>query len=167
MACIVIRPPALADMKAFLAAVAASGKLHAPWVSAPDTAEKFRAYVKRMNTPENQSFLVCRKDDGALVGVINVSNIVRGLFQSAYLGYYAFSGQEGQGMMKEGLQALVRHAFTTMKLHRLEANIQPANVRSIALAKACGFCKEGFSPRYLKVRGRWRDHERWAIVAGK
>jgi ribosomal-protein-alanine N-acetyltransferase len=162
---VVIRPVELPDMKAFLAAVRASRKLHAPWVSPPDTPAGFRAYVKRMSTPENQGFLVCRKDDGALVGVINVSNIVRGLFQSAYLGYYAFSGHEGQGLMTEGLQAVVKHAFRTMKLHRLEANIQPGNLPSIALAKACGFRNEGFSPRYLKIGGRWRDHERWAITA--
>ena len=67
--------------------------------------------------------------------------------------------------MREGLQAVVRHAFKTLKLHRLEANIQPGNARSIALVKACGFRKEGYSPRYLKIAGRWRDHERWAIVA--
>lgn len=152
-------------MKAFLAAVAASHKLHQPWISAPDTPAKFRAYLKRCSTPENQAFAVCRKDDSALVGVINVTNIVRGLFQSAYLGYYAFAGQQGQGLMKEGMTALVRHAFSAMKLHRLEANIQPGNAPSIGLVKACGFRKEGFSPRYLKVRGRWRDHERWAITA--
>jgi ribosomal-protein-alanine N-acetyltransferase len=162
---ILIRPPGRADMKAFLVAAAASRKLHKPWVTAPGTPEKFRAYVKRMNTPENQGFLVCRKSDGALVGVINVSNIVRGLFRSAYLGYYVFSGHEGQGLMAEGLKAVMRHAFSKMKLHRLEANIQPGNAPSIALVKACGFRKEGFSPRYLKIGGRWRDHERWAVTA--
>jgi ribosomal-protein-alanine N-acetyltransferase len=162
---VVIRPVALRDSKRFLAAVAASGNLHKPWIAAPDTPAKFRAFAERSNTPVNQAFLVCRKDDGALVGVINVSNIIRGLFKSAFLGYYAFEGQQGQGLMKEGLDAVVKHAFTKMKLHRLEANIQPGNAPSLALVKACGFAKEGFSPRYLKVRGQWRDHERWAIVA--
>jgi [ribosomal protein S5]-alanine N-acetyltransferase len=47
----------------------------------------------------------------------------------------------------------------------LEANVQPANIASIALVQSCGLRKEGFSPRYLKIAGKWRDHERWAIVA--
>ena len=57
------------------------------------------------------------------------------------------------------------HAFKAMKLHRVEANIQPRNVRSRALVKKLGFHREGVSPRYLKINGRWRDHERWAILA--
>ena len=67
--------------------------------------------------------------------------------------------------MHAGLSAVVRHSFRVLRLHRLEANIQPGNRASIALAKSCGFIKEGYSPRYLKIGGRWRDHERWAIVA--
>jgi ribosomal-protein-alanine N-acetyltransferase len=85
-------------------------------------------------------------------------------FCSGYIGYYAFAGHEGQGLMRAGLRAVVRQAFGAMKLHRLEANIQPGNVASIALVAACGFSKEGYSPRYLKIGGRWRDHERWALV---
>jgi len=118
-----------------------------------------------MRQPENRGVLVCERGTGALVGVINLSNIVLGPFRSAYLGYYAFSGFERRGLMREGLNAVVQHAFKSMKLHRLEANIQPGNAASLALVRSCGFSKEGYSPRYLKIGGRWRDHERWAILA--
>jgi len=118
-----------------------------------------------MRRPENRGFLVCLRGSGTPVGVVNLSNIVLGLFRSAYLSYYAFAGFEQQGLMAEGLREVVRRAFRSMKLHRLEANIQPGNAASIALVRSCGFEKEGFSPRYLKIGGRWRDHERWAIIA--
>lgn len=162
---VLIRPVTESDMRVFLALVRGSRRLHHPWVAPPDTPAKFRAYLGRMQPPSNFAFLVCRRADQAPVGVINVSNIVRGSFQSGYLGYYAFAGHEGQGYMKAGLNAVVRHAFEVMKLHRLEANVQPANAASLALVRACGFRREGYSPRYLKIGGRWRDHERWAILA--
>jgi [ribosomal protein S5]-alanine N-acetyltransferase len=71
----------------------------------------------------------------------------------------------GQGYMREGLELELRRAFLSPRLHRIEANIQPENHASIALARGAGFQREGFSPRYLKISGRWRDHERWAILA--
>jgi len=153
------------DERRFLASVEASRALHRPWVHAPSTPLQFRIYARRVRKPENRGFLVCLRESGELVGVINLSNIVLGYFRSAYLGYYAFGGFERQGLMREGLRAAVRHAFKSLKLHRLEANIQPGNAASIALVRSCGFRKEGFSPRYLKIGGRWRDHERWAIIA--
>ena len=67
--------------------------------------------------------------------------------------------------MREGMELTLRFAFSELRLHRVEANIQPANERSLRLAKRVGFKREGFSPRYLKIGGRWRDHERWAILA--
>jgi ribosomal-protein-alanine N-acetyltransferase len=160
-----IRPPVLADMAEFTAAAKRSKVLHSPWIIAPDTAAKYEAYLERMALPANHGFLICRRDTAAIVGVINLTNVIQGFFQCGFIGYYAFAGHERQGLMQAGLKAMVRHAFKTMKLHRMEANIQPGNAGSIALAASCGFKKEGFSPRYLKVRGRWRDHERWAILA--
>jgi ribosomal-protein-alanine N-acetyltransferase len=55
--------------------------------------------------------------------------------------------------------------FGDLGLHRVEANIQPGNIRSTGLVQRLGFEKEGFSRRYLKIGGEWRDHERWALLA--
>ncbi len=162
---VTVRQPVLADGRAFISAVARSHALHRHWVNAPKTRAEFQAYLARMAQPGHLPFLVCERSTGALVGVINISNMVGGLFRSGYLGYYAFTGHERQGYMREGLQGVIRHAFRRLKLHRLEANIQPDNLASIALVASCGFAKEGYSPRYLKIGGRWRDHERWAVLA--
>jgi ribosomal-protein-alanine N-acetyltransferase len=109
-------------------------------------------------------FVVLRSS-GALVGVINLNEIVRGSFQGAYLGYYGFLPHVGRGYMREGLRLVLRRAFGELRLHRVEANIQPENRASLALVRGLGFRREGFSPRYLKVAGRWRDHQRWALLA--
>ena len=167
-----LRPPRRSDAQAFVAAVAASRKLHRPWVQPPRTAAGFAAYVARFAGPQSLSptrathagFLLCRVDDDAPVGVFNLSEIVRGSFHSAYLGYYSLSPYAGQGYMGEGLALVLVVAFHTLKLHRVEANVQPANTRSIALVRAAGFTREGYSRRYVKIAGRWRDHERWAIL---
>jgi ribosomal-protein-alanine N-acetyltransferase len=160
-----IRPGSLEDEEVFLAAVARSRKLHHPWVEAPNTAEGFRDYLMKRQDPRGAAFFVWTSEPGGLVGVVNLDEIVRGCFLSAYLGYYAFVPYAGRGLMREGLSQVVTHAFKAMKLHRLEANIQPRNARSKALVKGLGFRREGVSPRYLKINGRWRDHERWAILA--
>jgi ribosomal-protein-alanine N-acetyltransferase len=160
-----LRQATLADQREFLASVKASRALHHVWVSAASTPNQFRAFIERMSRPENCALLVCERVSNRIVGVINITNIVLGVFRSGYLGFYAFAGFERRGLMHEGLRAAVRHAFDKLKLHRLEANIQPGNTASVALVKSCGFSKEGYSPRYLKIGGRWRDHERWAILA--
>ena len=158
-------PLGASDEPAFISATRASRKLHGRWVSPPATPAAFRMKLKYMQGTANMAYCVRRTDNDGLVGCIEITQIVRGPFRSAYLGYYAFASHAGQGLMREGVQQLVRLAFTRLKLHRLEANIQPENLPSIALVRACGFKQEGYSPRYLRIRGRWRDHERWAIVA--
>jgi ribosomal-protein-alanine N-acetyltransferase len=160
---VLIRPPGPEDCLNFLAAVRRSRSFHHPWVSPPSTAKAFENYLERLTSGAHCGFLVIHQD-GQLAGVINLNNVIRGAFHSAFLGYYAFSPMAGQGLMREGMLLVIRRAFTVLKLHRLEANVQPKNHRSIALVRKCGFVREGFSRRYLKVDGRWRDHERWAIL---
>lgn len=109
--------------------------------------------------------LSCLRETGAIVGSFQLSQIFRGGFQNGCLGFFAVAGYEGRGLMTEGLQLTLRHAFSELGLHRVEANVQPANARSRALVERCGFRHEGFSPRYLRVGGEWRDHERYAITA--
>jgi len=161
-----LRRPSPSDETGFLAAARASGALHRPWASPPATPAAFGDYLRRMERDENAAFLVCRRDTDTIAGAIEITNIVLGRFRSGYLGYYAFSGHERRGFMREGLLLVIAEAFNGLGLHRLEANIQPGNAASIALVRSCGFSKEGYSPRYLRIGGRWRDHERWAILAG-
>lgn len=152
------------DRDEILARNRASRRLHRGWVTPPTDAAAFRRWMVRCRLPTVRCFLVCRVEDDAIAGVFTLSQIVRGVFQSAYLGYYALEPFAAQGYMGEGLQLTLHQAFAAMKLHRVEANIQPENAASIVLARRAGFRLEGYSPRYLKVAGRWRDHQRWAIL---
>ena len=126
--------------------------------------EDFQTYLARLSQPVTEGFLVCLRDGGTMAGMVTVDSVIRGRFQSASLSYAAFAPAAGRGYISEGLALVLEYAFTELRLHRLEANIQPGNQASLALARGAGFRREGFSPRYLKIDGQWRDHERWAIL---
>jgi len=160
-----IRRPQAKDLATFLAAVRRSRHLHRGWVSPPTTRKGFRDYVNRANSEASRGFLVIHRPTRGLVGVINISNIIRGPFRNAFLGYYAFADFAGQGLMREAMRLVLVHVFGRLRLHRVEANIQPENRASLALVRSCGFVREGYSKRYLKIARRWRDHERWALLA--
>src|SRR5262245_39262861 len=162
---IYLRPLESRDAAEFIALNRASQRFHRGLASPPLRAEEFRAALERCARPDMVCFLMCRMDDGAIVGSINLSQIFRGGFQSAYLGYHVGAEFARQGYASEALDLTLKYAFQTLRLHRLEANIQPSNRASIALVKRAGLVREGFSRRYLKICGRWRDHERWAIIA--
>jgi [ribosomal protein S5]-alanine N-acetyltransferase len=161
---VVVRAPTLRDESRFLEAARRSRRLHRHFAQPPLTPAAFRAFVRGTRQASCESHCVVDAATRALVGVVNLNEIVRGSFQSAYLGYYAFEPHAGQGFLSAGLALVLRRAFHELALHRVEANIQPDNARSIALVKRHGFRREGFSPRYLKLAGRWRDHERWALL---
>ena len=160
-----IRRPTFADCDEFISLMQASQEFHHPWVDFPKTPGRYDAYVRSRQTPTEDGFLICERQANRIVGVINLNCIVRGFLQSAYLGFGVGAQFARQGHMAEGLNLVTAYAFSEMGLHRLEANIQPANLASIALVRRCNFGKEGFSPKYLQVFGEWRDHERWALLA--
>ena len=160
-----IRTPSLSDEEAFLDRVNRDRNFHRPWVYPPSSSEAFRGYIERIKRDSHRGYLICERGTDGLVGVVNINEIVFGSFRSAFLGYYVFADYARQGLMSEGMSLVTRSAFRELKLHRLEANIQPENHSSIALVRRLGFEREGFSPGYLKVGGRWRDHERWALLA--
>jgi ribosomal-protein-alanine N-acetyltransferase len=128
------------------------------------TKEGCKAYIDRCQNEDFEGLLICHATNKNIVGVANLSQIFYKAFQNAYLGYYAHVEFAGQGIMSEGVRLAINHAFQTLGLHRVEANIQPGNARSIQLVKCLGFTKEGFSRRYLKINGEWCDHERWALT---
>jgi RimJ/RimL family protein N-acetyltransferase len=160
---LIIREPKIEDRDTFISSMQRSQALHLPWVKAPQTEEEFEKYIQHSQLTHQKCFLAC-DTLGNITGVFNISEIVMGMFQSAYLGFYAVAHYAGQGYMSRGLKLVLKNIFEEIKLHRIEANIQPENIRSIHLIKANGFSKEGFSPRYLNIDGGWRDHERWALT---
>ena len=162
---VLLRDLALSDRDAFLAMVRESRDLHRPWTYPPERADQFVDLVSRAGRGDFACLAACLADDADLVGIFTVSQIVRGYFQSAYLGYYASARHAGHGLMGEAMDLVLDLAFGPLALHRLEANIQPGNAPSVALARRAGFRLEGYSPRYLLIGGRWRDHERYAITA--
>jgi ribosomal-protein-alanine N-acetyltransferase len=114
--------------------------------------------------PNNCKMLVCHNDDGALLGCMNLNEIVRGSFQNAFLGYWIGVDHARKGYSTEALQLALEHAFRGLGLHRVEANIQPGNAPSAALVRAAGFRLEGRSLRYLYIGTEWADHDRWALT---
>jgi [ribosomal protein S5]-alanine N-acetyltransferase len=167
-----LRTPHSSDSVDFLTAVKASRRLHGGWVQPPSTPALYASFVRRYGgfsarhafAATHVGLLVCRCEDDAIVGVIIIGEIVRGLFKSAYLGYYAFAPHTGAGYMSEGLELALAMAFRTLKLHRVEANVQPTNLQSLALVRRAGFVREGYSRRYVRIAGRWRDHVRMALL---
>ena len=160
---VIIRAPLISDKSNFIAAMQRSQALHHPWVKAPQTAAEFDEYLQRSLQPNQKSFLVCDQDN-RIAGVFNISEIVRGCFQNAFLGFYAVVDYADKSYMNAGLKLVLQYVFNELTLHRLEANIQPENTRSIQLVKKNGFRHEGFSPHYLKIDGEWRGHEHWAMT---
>ncbi len=125
------------------------------------------AYVALALEDKSYRFIVFDRNegpDGEILGHINLHNIIRGVNQSAILGYHLSKRHEGKGVMTEAGHAVISFAFETLALHRLNLNYQPANVRSEAVAKRLGFEIEGVARSLLFLHGAWRDHVMTSLI---
>lgn len=108
--------------------------------------ESFRAFIFTTDAPSR------------IAGNINLTQVVRGAFESCVLGYSLAEDSQGRGYMTEAVRAVLRFAFDDWKLHRVQAAYMPRNTRSAAVLERCGFAIEGQAPAYLRINGRWEDH---------
>ncbi|MGI8786643.1 MAG: GNAT family N-acetyltransferase [Pyrinomonadaceae bacterium] len=159
-----LRKPTVEDYVELVRLYKSSEKFHRGLVQTPISKKAFDKYLTQSRLETNEYFLICLIEEQHIAGSINLSQIFRGNFKNAYLGYYLGEKFANRGLMTEAVRLILQLAFKDLKLHRLEANVQPRNAASIRVLEKCGFIKEGFSRKYLKVGGRWRDHERWAII---
>ncbi|MDX2117409.1 MAG: GNAT family protein [Planctomycetota bacterium] len=176
-----IRTPRLEDRAEFLAIRARDRAWLMPWEPLPAkpgvdlfTPGEFEKYVADSTSERRVRFFICVRESGSanahdehgvIAGQASLSEIIRGPLQQAFLGYWVAQPFAGRGVMSRGLRLVLAEAFGTLGLHRVEANIQPHNARSIALVRRLGFRLEGYSPQYLQIQGAWADHERWALRA--
>ncbi len=159
-----LRPVSRKDAAELIAGNLASRDYHHPWMRNFTDQLGFEEWFCNLASSASLSLIARETASGGIAGVFTFSQIFMKAFRSAYLGYYGMAQFAGRGLMTEGLKQTVAYGFREIGLHRIEANIQPDNLRSIALAARAGFHKEGFSPRYIFINGDWRDHERWAII---
>ncbi len=167
---VLLRPPTPADRRAYCTLRARNAAYFRPWEPRrPNGAEPTPAYsFRRMLAAQSdtcRTFLVFKKDTGELIARIGLNQIFRGPFQNVIIGYWIAKEHAGKGYMTEALVLALDHIFGPMKLHRVEANLVPKNVRSRNLVKRLGFRFEGLAKRYLQIAGRWSDHEHWAITS--
>ena len=113
------------------------------------------------------SLYIFNKGEEKIIGCATLSNIVRGVFQSCFLGYKLDEEEINQGKMTEALQKVIEIAFNEMQLHRIEASILPRNIRSQRVVEKLGFTQEGLSKAYLKIQGKWEDHVHYAFLNEK
>lgn len=166
---VALRHPREADRAEWVALKAASREHLAP--TSPlsehggDLDAEFDHALDGCDSPTTQRHLIVRTSDGSIVGMATLSQIFRRSFCNAILGYWVGAPFVRMGYGREGVRLAVDRALGELALHRVEANVMPANAASIRLLRSLGFAFEGYSRHYLRIAGAWEDHTRWAVTA--
>jgi len=163
---ILMRMPQVTDYSEWAALREQSRDFLTPWeptwpaddLSRGAFRRRIRRYAEDLRTDQGYTFLIFRSSDVALVGGLTLANIRRGVAQAGSLGYWMGQPYARQGHMTASVRALISFAFTTLRLHRLEAACIPTNAGSIRLLENTGFVREGYARDYLCINGLWQDH---------
>lgn len=170
---VLLRTPALSDFSQWALLRAESRSFLTPWEPVWPSDElsrlafrrRIRRYQREIREGSGYPFFIFTPDGVALLGGLTLSQVQRGVTQSCSLGYWMGARYAGQGYMTAAVRAVVRFAFETLRLHRVEAACLPHNTASIRLLEKVGFTREGYARRYLCIDGRWQDHLLFAMVA--
>ena len=139
-------------------------------VGAPDVIEDPHAFTVRCNARDRERQMGAGYGfgvfvDGGFAGEINITNIQRGPFQNAYVGYWIDQARAGNSYMSEAVIVLSRFGFEDLRLHRLQIAIVPRNLRSRRVMEKLRVREEGVAVRYLENNGVWEDHMRFALTS--
>jgi [ribosomal protein S5]-alanine N-acetyltransferase len=170
---VILRTPQMTDFEEWAVLRETSRDFLTPWEPTWPvddlTRTAFRRRIKRyaedLRTDQGYAFLIARSSDGALVGGLTLANVRRGVAQAGSLGYWTGLPFVRQGYMTAAVRAVVPFAFTSLRLHRLEAACIPSNTGSIKLLEKAGFVREGYAREYLCINGIWQDHLLYARLA--
>ena len=169
---VLLRPAAMSDYVAWATLRDRSRELLTRWepqwsldeLTRTSFRRRVRHYARESREDLGYAFLIFIPG-GHLVGGLTLSNLRRGVTQSATMGYWLGAEHQGRGYMTAAMRSAIPFAFDTLKLHRLDAAVMPANTASISVLERAGFVREGLARRYLKIAGRWEDHNLYAMLA--
>jgi len=170
---VTLRTPQMTDFSEWAALREASRDFLVPWeptwphddLTRSAFRRRVRRYAEDLRTDQGYAFLILRTTDGVLLGGLTLAHIRRGVAQAASLGYWMGQPFARHGYMTAAVRAIIPFAFTTLRLHRLEAACIPSNAASIRLLERIGFVREGYAREYLCINGVWQDHLLFARLA--
>ncbi len=170
---VALRAPKPSDAKQIVEMLAVSQKFHERW-NPPLKPDDLELPAMRKRILEQRRLFKADRDykmvftlgaKGPVIGRVTLSQVYRGLFQNAYLGYFIDGRYKQQGLTSEAVRLALDMAFGPLGLHRIQAAIMPHNQASLALIRKIGLRYEGKAERYLKLDGAWQDHLFFAITA--
>jgi ribosomal-protein-alanine N-acetyltransferase len=167
-----LRAPAMQDYVAWAELRALSRQHLSPWepqwardeLTRSSFRRRLRAAQREARDDLGYSYLIFADTPLRVVGGLNVSNLRRGIAQTASIGYWIGAPYAGRGLMTDAVRAVAPFAFSSLRLHRLEAACLPTNAASMRVLEKTGFRHEGRARQYLKIDGRWQDHNLYALL---